>query len=99
MRDPEGFRQACQQLLRDHQSRELGDYKVPKGEMPAAIRRLGASYVEVRRFGCVCVGFTPTGLTDFWAYAYMPPGTTPTARMQARRTLFDEIYAARIISE
>jgi hypothetical protein len=112
MRDPEGFRQACRQLLRDHPviviarddppesflPRAIG-YTVPEAEIPVALRKFSPSYVEVRRSGCVYVGFEHTQLTDFWSYAYVPAGATSAGRMQARRTLFDEIYAAQIISE
>ncbi|HEV7404263.1 MAG TPA: hypothetical protein VGO11_15080 [Chthoniobacteraceae bacterium] len=99
MRDPEGVRQACRQLLRARLSSEPGDYDVPEAEIPEALRKLGASYVEVRRSGCVRIGFTHTGLTDFWCYAYVPAGATPPPHMQRRRTFFNEIYAARIIRE
>ncbi len=112
MRDPEGFRQACRELLRAHPVSEIEKtdppevflpraigYTVPEAEIPEALRKLGPSSVEVRSSGCVYVGFERTALTDFWSYAYVPAGATPSRQLKPRRTLFDEIYAARVISE
>jgi hypothetical protein len=96
MRDSEGFREACQQLLREQPGRAEGEsYLIPNEHFPEALGRLGPQYIEVRRPGCILV-VLPWIAGSVWSYVYIPAGATAPLGIKLRATIHREIYAARI---